>query len=460
MLLVVAIGCGGDDGAGTVTEPLCDATALADALGEAGSGDVVRVGACRIDGAFSVPAGVTLRGEGSDASEIVAPAGSTAITVRASSGTSRVEGLALANDGEAGLRAEGGGSLVLVDVEITTTRGIGLGVDSLASLEATNVRAIGPVTRATAGMLPTVPTPDMHATHGILVVGVGDATLGEVSASGFAHVGVELVESTTVWTGGGVHEVVGIGVYVAGGMATIDGVAVRDVIQGLDFASGIGIVQSDMAMVTTNGTSVTASDRVGVLQFGGAAHHRDLRAEMNIGPGIWAQQTDMLRVEGASTTFVGNQGAGILVRDGSGVQIRDARLDGTATVRIFAGGGMAETADIGDGVQLVGSTDGALLEGLRLLGNTRAGVLLDLQGGHLASGVCSGIQVDGSGTQLGVVMQNGTSDMGWDASVTRLGATAINDESFSTPLDVVGIIGPPDFPNPDMGVAGIIGPPD
>src|SRR5687767_8145336 len=46
------------------TEELCDAGDLAAALAAAGSGDTVSIGACAIEGTFTVPAGVTLEGRG------------------------------------------------------------------------------------------------------------------------------------------------------------------------------------------------------------------------------------------------------------------------------------------------------------------------------------------------------------------------------------------------------------
>ena len=59
-----AVGCQGEQDDG----PFCSAAALAEALAAASAGETVRVGACRLAGSFTVPAGVTLAGEGGGAS--------------------------------------------------------------------------------------------------------------------------------------------------------------------------------------------------------------------------------------------------------------------------------------------------------------------------------------------------------------------------------------------------------
>src|SRR5262245_7969194 len=68
-------GCGGDD------EPIGDGAGLTDALADAQAGDTVTVGACTVSGAFEVPAGVTLSGQGRGTSILQGPAGKAAVTL-------------------------------------------------------------------------------------------------------------------------------------------------------------------------------------------------------------------------------------------------------------------------------------------------------------------------------------------------------------------------------------------
>lgn len=60
LVILAATGCA-DDG-------YCDALELRGALSRAYTGDQIRVGVCRVSGSFTVPAGVTLRGAGTDQS--------------------------------------------------------------------------------------------------------------------------------------------------------------------------------------------------------------------------------------------------------------------------------------------------------------------------------------------------------------------------------------------------------
>ena len=62
---------------------------------------------------------------------------------------------------------------------------------------------------------------------------------------------------------------------------------------------------------------------------------------------------------------------------------------------------------------------------------------------------------------LGAVAQGSTVVPGWDAAVTREGATVTNDPAFAGVLDPVGVVSPTDLPAADalrsMGLASVTG---
>src|SRR5688572_5002038 len=123
--LVLLASCGG---------PECDADGLTAALASASSGDVVEVGACRIEGDFTLPAGVALEGVADSviAGRIDLMGGGT------------VEQLAIEST-DAGLVAQNGGAVVVRNVELVANSGIGIAADGVSSLLLENVRLRGPV---------------------------------------------------------------------------------------------------------------------------------------------------------------------------------------------------------------------------------------------------------------------------------------------------------------------------
>ena len=88
----------------------CDGADLAEALSGASSGDTVEVGSCRVTASLSVPAGVTLVGQGQDVSFIVAPAGQTAITLAPGTTATQLRQLSVESD-TTGVVARGAGSV-------------------------------------------------------------------------------------------------------------------------------------------------------------------------------------------------------------------------------------------------------------------------------------------------------------------------------------------------------------
>src|SRR5687768_2967311 len=141
--MLAGCGCGGEPDA------VCDAGDLADRLAGAEPGDVVRVGECRINGMFVVPAGVTLRGTGIGSSFL---AGAEGPVVRLESGTpeTALERITVESSARFGVLAVGSGAAAVRDVAVRATRGIAIAAVDVADLELTSVSADGPVTMANA----------------------------------------------------------------------------------------------------------------------------------------------------------------------------------------------------------------------------------------------------------------------------------------------------------------------
>src|SRR5262252_9080072 len=129
--------------------PECDSDGLTSALAQAESGDVVRIGACRIAGQFTLPAGAALEGED----------GSTIEGKVSLSGGGRVESVAIESNAQA-IVAKEGGDVVIRDVRVTASKGIGIAVDGVASLVMERVEIRGPVDASNVGALAgSVPDP-------------------------------------------------------------------------------------------------------------------------------------------------------------------------------------------------------------------------------------------------------------------------------------------------------------
>lgn len=436
----------------------CDPGALEEALSSATEGDIVRIGACRVTASITVPPGVTLEGAGVDESVLVGGAGQIPLTVEPSAGGTFVHDLRVESDGPAGVLVEGAGSVTLQHVVIVANRGVGLGAEGLDELTLANVSLQGPVDAESAGsILPPISSEEV-ATHGLVIVGVGAATLDEVDSSGYAQFGALVVDSTITWSGGGAASNLGTGLMTWGGAAILTSLDLSGTFQGLQLVPAYGGVFAGGADVETTSLRVSDSEGYGLLHSEAIARHIDLTARNNNLAALWLQNCAGFELSGAGSGLVGNGLAGIVAVDSSDVTIRHAHVD--ATVRRTAIVAETGSVEVGDGVQLVGTTRNVTLEDLTLSGNARIGILLDLDGGALDGFSMDRVSVDGADDALGAVLQGGTLEPGWDDGLTRQGATAANDAALGDELGVVGIVGPSDMPAAtevaDQGLAALI----
>ncbi len=444
LLLAVALQLGACSSEDADVVAACDPGAVQEALSAAAPGDTVRIGACRLTAAITVPAGVALEGAGTTESILVGPDGEVPLTVVPGDAGTFVRNFGIESSGPAAVLLEGGGSATIEHVEIVATRGIGLGAEGLDELTLTNAILRGPVAAANAGTyLPPI-SPDAVATHGVVLVGIGAATLNDVESSGFAQFGALIVDSAITWSGGGTPANLGTGLMTWGGVATLTALDLSGTFEGLQLIPAYGGIFAGGADVDTTSLRVSDGEGYGLLHSEAIARHIDLTARNNDLAAVWLQNCTGFELSGAGTGIVGNGLAGVVAVDSSDVTIRHAHLDATVARTTI----VAETrsVEVGDGIQLVGTTENVILEDLTLSGNARVGVLVDLDGGSLDSFSMAQVSVDGSDDALGVIGQGGVMPAGWDDGVTRQGATAANDAAFGDMLDIVGIVDPSDLP--------------
>ncbi|MCB9591182.1 MAG: hypothetical protein H6719_00500 [Sandaracinaceae bacterium] len=452
---------------GCDASPICDAAELQGALDGAHPGDRVTVGACRIEGSFQVPAGVILAGQGPETSTLAA-AEALATALDVTPGTvgqpTRIEGLSVEHDGGFAIRAADVGELEVRDVVICSARGVGLGIEGLDRLLLEDIGLEGPITASSASMLGDLYDATDTATFGVALFSVGDAQLRRVSIVGYGEAGLVASRSTLSWTDGSSDVNLGVGIRLERTTATLTNVSARNTLRGFRGVPSYGVFSSNSAVTTTNMVVSDSQQGFGLIHVGGDVTHANLVANDNGGAGLLAQEMDSFSMEGTTTQLMRNEFAGVLVLDSPAAELRDLTVESTALVMGLPTG--FETVMMGDGVQLVRS-DGSRVTDAILRNNERVGVLADLAGGSTSSLTLSNVTVEGTGTQLGAVVQNGTAEPGWDGTVTRLGATLTNDLAFTGGLDISNVVGPGDFPpaGPLMraeteGIDGIVAPCD
>ena len=389
-----------------------------------------------------VPAGVRVEGAGIGETFVIARDGQPALVLSGGDG-SEVSGLTVVADGGFGIVSHSGRSATVRDTQIQVPRGVGLGAEGLASLILSNVEIVGPVTSDNAGVQPLSPTPADSASHGLVVIRVGDARFDRVRVRGFAAFGGLLVESQTSWADGEVSETLGTGLMVHGGSADIDGVTVRLGYQGFRLVPSYGVVTSAQAEMSTARVEICDIEGPGLLHDASTVDHEDLIVRDNADVGLWIQEDATMRLHGVGSLVSNNGLAGVVAMRARDVMVEDAEIASTRLLPRAVGGMRSVTA--GDGVQVVGSGDRVLLRNVVLRDNARIGALFDLEGQTTERLGLEGVNVEGAGSQFGVIAQGGTLLPDWDVGVQRLGATVINDSIFEGRLDILEAVSPTDF---------------
>ena len=445
--LGIAVGACGD------APGICSSGELTAALAAAAPGDVVEIGACRVEGRFTVGAGVTLRGVGPES--ILASAG-TAIELAGDGAT--LDALRIEHGGGHGIVAMAAGAIAIRHVAVDGTLGrAAIGIDGPSSVLLQDVTVGGPVTREAAGSVPADATATDTLLYGIVLVGVDDARFERVSVSGFGEAGVVSMDSALSWTGGDVGNNLGIGVWVNAGQATLRDLTIHDTLRGFRMTPTYGLIGRAGADVQTMGLTVSGSHAgFGLVQEGGTARHTGLISEHHDYGAVLAQRTTTFELTGASE-IRDNNFAGMIAVEAGGLTVEDTAVTTTSSMsHVFGDWG---SVIVGDGIQLVHPMAGTQLRRVSVDANERAGILLDLAGGDASSVTLTEVSANSAGAGLGCVAQNGSIVAGWDSGLVRSGAALANDPGFTGHLDSVGIIGPSDLPL-STDLAGIIGPSD
>jgi hypothetical protein len=428
--------------AGCAGEGLCESDALTEALAGAIEGDEILLGECAIAGSFEVPAGAALRGLGADRSRLIGLAGARALTV--SSGSTEVSDLGVESRGTAGIVATGLEDVRLERVRVDLARGVGIAAENLDGFVLDDVTVEGPVVSANPS--------STDATHGLVLVRVIGAVFTGVSVRGAAEVGVLSVESRLEWTGGEVARNRGLGLVVEDGTADLDQLRLAETFAGtLAFAwNGVFL---DGALVETNALAVEESEGFGILHLDAPeANHVALTAAMNSDAAIWVERTGAFDLSG---TLEGNGFAGLVAVDSSNLSLHDLEVKST-TMKVRILEALGGPIEVGDGIQLVRSSNQTSIARVTIADSGRVGLLFELGGAALSLGQLADVTItDASMSALGAIAQNGTIPAGWDQGVARSADLTARDQAAGAQPGV-GAIGPCERPaETDLGNRGL-----
>jgi hypothetical protein len=447
--------------------PICDGQALTRALAGASSGQTVTLGACAVTASVVVPAGVVLEGQG-EASVIEAPPGEPALALSPGAEPTTVRGLRVRGHGNIAVLAEGAGRVTLEDVTVEVSLGAAVALDGLDEVRLTRVALVGPVVAGAPGLRTDLEA-DETATHGLTLRQVDDATLDQVTVTGFARFGALLIDSQTSWVGGGAEANLVAGLMVWGGTAELEQLALTGTMEGTGLLAAFAAIFTEGAVVTSRELQVEGNDRYGLVHLGATATHVDARVQDNGDVGVWIEASDAVQIRGAASRIVGNGYSGVVVQDSSDVLIQDVHVEGTVLgPRPFDWG----FSELGDGLHFVGRNPRLIVEDVTLAANERVGVAVELTAGEPGP-TFSGVSITGAAGALGAIagerVEMGgrpqlvrTTREAWDDGIERDSATGASDAAFGDALDLAGIVTPTSVPQPgnvpDSGIAGIVTP--
>ena len=436
-LMVLGPGCG--DGA------LCDREEVVAALADASPGETVSLGACVVAAPLTIPAGVTLAGQGRDTVVRVMAAGS-GVEMIGGNGTTTLRDLSIESAGRFAVRATGtAAALRIEDVAMRLEAGMGLDVTGARALEVRRTTIDGPITFEVAATLPADPDPAITATHGIVLDGLlttlaAPAVIDRVEVRGLAAFGLLSIDSFVQLQDASFSDNRGVGVMIHGGGASMQIVGVHSTYGG-NAASAFGVVFSGETTVTSEALAVSATFGYGILQDGASTSHRGLVVADNVEIGIWLQGFGSMGIEGAGSVLRDNGLANVIAVDSGRLMIAECGMEGA---RLSSRAVDGEPVEIGDGLQIVDAVGPIDLRSLGIRDNERVGLLIE---GSWPSAVSiSDVEVDARGDALGAIVHGGAPPDGWDRGISRRGTAEANDASFTDELAVVVAIGATELP--------------
>jgi hypothetical protein len=425
--------------------PVCAPDAMASALAGARPGDVVLVGDCEIAGAFTVPAGVTLRGT-SDASSLSSIDAPNAAVLDVTGDGARIERLRVrADHGYYAIRAAGVGDLAIQDTEVTVARGLGVLLRD-GSFALVSVSIEGPVDPASVGLDP--PTdPELTGSLG-LAIERSTVAIDGLYVRGFAVAGVVVQDGELTWTDGDeepdVEGMLGYGVAIFGSTATLDGVGVSGMLSAPGMP-GFALVAGATTALDARAVHITDGEGYGIYADDSELELADVVIERVVLVGIQAQGGSL---HATDVTLRDDGGAGLAALDVREISLQRVVASG---VRAQLIAGDTEDVTIGDGVHVRRTGASAppidlVADILEVRDNTRVGLLIDGADTAPARLELTGVQALSSGEALGAVTQRTMIGPEWDDDITRSGAAEANDAIFGGVIDPVGLLMPPIIP--------------
>ena len=383
---------------------------LVQALSRAVPGDRIVLTARDYSGAFEVPAGVTLDGNGARLSGTGPP------VLRVAGGESSptlILNLEIANSG-IGLLGGQGGTLSLSDVRIDVATGAGLIAGDIERLILTRVTVAGSVTEDDLSELGAEVDPLRFAALGIAARDLElDWTL--VDVSGFAGFGVLLSGASGPWNGGTLSGNTGPALLAEASQLSLDGVNVSSGRSGQLFGNSlpVGMVISGGSLLVTQDLSITDIEGPGILQDAASSEHTALSIDGTDYAGIWVQNST------STPRALSLSGGSLITRvRGSGVHLRavnGASFDGLTVSDTAKRSSLS--ADTGDGIQALALTGELVLRETELSDNARSGLLFDgAESAAPPSVRVDGLSITGSG-EYGLLIQNSLEDFRADAVV-------------------------------------------
>lgn len=399
------------DGVGGKFYDASNGVQLRQLLRDALPGDSVSVRQGTYKGPLTVPAGVTLQGDGSGRVVIEGPPKDACVLVETDpeAGPTVVRNVTLRAKRGAALAIAGKGELEGQELEIEVEAGVGIAAEGPRRIMLKNVairgtQALGPL-RDKAFPLSGRFTPVI----GLLLSKIEQLELEQLSITGFAGYGALLHDCKGSWKQGGVEQTVGVGLQIAGGQLALENVKLAGNLASRQPSALVAaaLVLSGDAVVTTTGLVVLGNGGIGVLHGAAVSVHDE--------SSIWNNERVGLRLQGGEATlrkagFTGNHGAGLLLRDGGRLELTASTVSGTLPLLVREGAtpGFA-TPTLGDGLHLMMGTKPTqmVLRDVSFVDNARSGCLLHGTDPGARSRAIQIENVSISGKGYGLVAQGG-----------------------------------------------------
>lgn len=442
---------------GCTKEGICDANELQTALLGAFRGDTVEVGVCRVTGTFTVPEGVRLAGQGPDHTILAHDGDLPVVELTTGAQAPVLSQLAIESRTPAAVVARGSGQARIDNVDVRAFRGIGIGAEGLSSLELDEVSLVGPVTANNAMDVPLDPSPEVLATHGMVLLNIDLAELEGVSIVGFAEMGTLLLDGRTEWRGGSSSYNVGTGLFVHDGSALLEDLELCGGFRSLDLHPPYAGVFTAGAEIVSRRLDVCDCQGFGLVHDSCDTTHEDLSATENQDAALWVQNTEgrLFELLGSDSTLEGNGRAGLVLSETGDSRIEGATFANSSEVEVVREiDGIQHQFDMADGIQIVQPLGQTILRDLRFDFNERTGLLIDRT--PELSLTLERVETDGEGRQFGAILQEDEVIIrdGWDVGVTRFGATVENDANLEDGLDVDESIAAAELPDVAEIIAG------